>query len=189
MKLKLAGAFAFLLLSSQAKAFLFDANVFYFTDTFAPATGSLVYAYTNYDVRLGFGVDKKQRFFIGWNYSGVSAGNQVTAGTNQYISTEMGPSFLLVLNKDKTWILSFTYNISSNATYTPAGGTAEKWKGTTMKAYLGYNVEISEGLFMGPTINYYAATFSETIVDDTTYSTTGNARSQIYPALYLGYRY
>lgn len=177
------------MISPQAQAFLFDVNGFYFSDTFAPNSASTVSTYTNYDVRIGFNVDKKQRFFIGWNYSGVSSSYTTTAGSTQYASTEMGPSFLWALNKDKTWIISFAYNISSTATYTASGGTPEKWKGATMKAYLGYNIEVSPDCFVGPTLTYYSANFNETIINEVTYSTTSNTRTQIYPAFYFGLRY
>ncbi len=175
---------------TPAIALQFDVNGVYFSDTFAPTGATSSSVFTNYDVRLGFNVDRKEKFYIGWNYSGISATQTTTAGTDQYASTGMGPSFLWAIDKDKTWILSFAYNLSSVATYTPAStGTPEKWKGTTMKAYLGYNFAIGEGMYFGPTITYYSASFNEKIVNETTYTTDANTRTQIYPALYFGWRH
>jgi len=180
---------AVLLFCALSQAFILDANVFYFSDNFVPAGATTASTTTNYDVRIGFNVDKKDRFYVGWNYSGASTSRTESGNSTQYASTEMGPSFLWVLNKEKTWIISFAYNLVTTATYTPAGGTPEKWKGTSMKGYFGYNFALDENTFFGPTVTYYSASFNEKIINDTTYSTDSNARSQIYPALYFGLRY
>src|SRR5262249_37909741 len=158
-----------LLFCARAHAFIFDMNLFYYSDTLAPTAGTTTYSVTNYDVRLGWNVDSKERFYLGWNYSGTSLALSQTAGSTAYTSSEMGPSFLWALGKDHEWIISFAYNISSQATYTPPGGTPETWKGPTLSGYFGYNIALSPNMYMGPTITYHSATFNEKIVNNTTY--------------------
>lgn len=178
-----------ILISVQAHAFIFDVNAFYFSDTFVPTAGQSTYVVTNYDLRIGFRVDTKERFYLGWSYSGSGTTLTQTAGSDVYTATEMGPSFLWALDKDKQWIISFAYNISSTATYTPAGGTSEIWKGPTLKAFIGYNFVITERVYFGPTLTYYMATYNEKIVGNTTYTAVANTRTQLYPALYFGLRF
>lgn len=179
----------FFLFTNQAQAILIDLNTFYFSDTFSPGSSNSTFARTAYDLRVGFSLDKKSRYFIGWNYSGVTVADQLSSGNEQYTSTEMGPSFLWVIDRNNRWILSLTYNLVSTAQYTPAGGSTEKWKGTTLKAYLGYNIQLSEYWFFGPTLNYYSASFNEKIENESTYTQVSITRSMIYPGIYLGYRF
>jgi hypothetical protein len=169
---------------SRAEAYA-ELNAFYKTEALSAATSSAS-SRMFVEVSLGFGIDHESRYLVGWNY-GMFTTSDTTTTTTSYSSTQMGPRFVWFMNKAKTWSLGIGYNLVTTATFTPAGGTAEVWKGTALKFDVGYNFPLSENWFVGVRMNYSSASYSERLVGSTTYSTVGYTSVLTYPSIYTVY--
>lgn len=172
-------------LSSKASAYL-ELNGFYNTDNFKHSS-------TNnnsqmlYDVSIGFAVDKKSYYNIGWNYTGHST-TKATTTTESYASTQMGPRFLFFFDKAKMFSLGFAYNLSTKGTFNN-GTTTSTWKGTGMKADFGVNFPIGETSLIGFRLNYSSTSYNEQLQNTTTYSVVSYNRTFMYPSIcmYFGF--
>lgn len=181
---KTLAASLFLLPSvTQAADFFFETNGFYISDgskfsSTATETKMLL------DFALGFGIDKRSQWQVGWNYSMHSTS---TSGddTVSYSSTEMGPKINYYLDRNRSWGISFAYNLIVNGSY-EASGTTHEWRGTSMRADFGYGGQISEQLRLGLRLVYNIASFNEE-VDDTTLTNISYTRTLMYPAIHLSY--
>lgn len=132
---------------------------------------------------IGFAIDRKSKYLVGWNYSMHSTSDTATA-TKTYSSTQMGPRFVLMLNKHKTWSFGLGYYLVTTGTFSDGTGASETWKGTALKADFGYNFAVSEKLFVGARLNYSSASYAEKIVGSADYSTVSYTRTIMYPSLY-----
>lgn len=177
----------FIFLSTQSAFAFIEANVFYLSDTLTAATSSTS-TKTFFEICLGFSIDSKGKYMVGWNY-GSFATSDTTTTTDTYTSTQMGPRFVFQFGKGNDWSVGLAYNISTKAAYTPAGGTQEDWTGTGLKADFGYNFQLSEYTDLGIRLNYASATYTEKVVAQTTYSTISYTRPFIYPSVYFIYNY
>ncbi len=158
-----------------------ELNAFYTSETLAEATS------TNntrmfVEGAIGFAIDKKMHWNVGWNYSMMNTTDS-TSSTTTYASTQMGPRLLWFMNKDKTWSLGLGYYVVTNATFTGSDGTSAKWKGTAIKADLGYNYPIGETFFAGIRLNYSSASYNERIEGATNYTTVGYSKTAMYPSI------
>lgn len=181
----LTGLFALLaalLPASRAHAFI-ELNAFYFSDTMA-ADSSASSNRMFVEGTLGFMIDKKGEYLVGWAY-GMFNATDTTTSSITYASTQMGPRFVWVIDKAKNWSLGLGYYLVTSATYN--AGTEEKWKGSAIKADAGYNFNVTDRFQMGVRLNYSAATYTEKLVGATTYSEVSYTRSFIYPSLYSMY--
>ena len=173
----------FLTLAAEPALAHLELNAYYSSGTMN--TGS---AETNTSMfiegALGFTIDKKGQYLVGWGYNMVST-TEAGTGTTVYSSTQMGPRFLWFVDKSKNWSVAFAYYLVTSATYTPDGGTAEKWKGTGLKLDAGYNFPVNDSFSLGVRMNYSSATYIEKLTNDTTYEQVSYTNSQIYPSLYL----
>jgi hypothetical protein len=177
--------FCLTLFSTERAAAYAELNFFYMTDALnngTADTSSKMFA----EGSLGFGIDRENRYLVGWSYGLYSTSNSA-ATTTTYSSTQMGPRFLWFMTKAKTWSLGLTYNIVSTATYDNGSGSAEKWKGTSIKFDVGYNFPMSESWFVGVRLNYSSASYTERLVGTTTYSTVGYTSALTYPSIYSVY--
>lgn len=165
--------------SSKALAF-FEFNAFYFTDSLTSSENANQ-SYTLFDLALGFPIDRQGRYSVGWNFSSYSVENRLGERSQNNL-TMMGPRFLIGINRQKTWTLGLTYNIESSATYR-SDSVSQTWKGTAIKADLGYNFELTERQFLAFRLNYLAASFNESLEAGDNYSKVNYARSQMFPSL------
>src|SRR5690606_32408760 len=110
------------------------------------------------DFALGFSVDKRDQFQIGWRYS-IFTTSESGSSTTSYSSTEMGPKFTYYFDKKRAWGASFVYNLIVNANYKPNGGTTQKWRGSSFKLDFGYGIPVSENLRLGLHLVYNMTTF------------------------------
>lgn len=172
---------------SWAAAFVFDANVFYFSDSFTYADQPNTYQRLMWDVMPGFTVAYKGRFIIGWNYASYTLSENPGTETSLTIS-DMGPKFVYYMNRDKTWVVAFTYNLITTGTYT-SGGTPTELRGTSMKGELGYTPMMWERVYMGAKLNYYQAAFKEEITGETALEQVANSRALIYPSFAMTIRW
>jgi hypothetical protein len=166
--------------SERASAFV-EVNGFFFNDTLTIGTTNST-SRMIFEGAIGFAVDRKKRYNVGWNYSMHSATDKTTT-TAKYTASQMGPRLLWILDKKGNWSAGFGYYLVSKAKYDDGQGNAPEWKGSAFKVDAGYNYEISENFFAGIRLNYSSASYSEQLVQSTTYSNVSYKRSMIYPSL------
>jgi hypothetical protein len=173
-----------LLPARKANAFI-ELNAFYFTDTMSAATtpsSNRMFIETT----LGFMVDKNGQYLVGWAYGMFNAtDNNGSAVT--YASTQMGPRFVWNMDKQHHWSLGLGYYLISKASFN--AGTDEQWKGSAIKADIGYNLDIAERFQLGLRLNYSAASYTEKLIGSSTYSTIGYTRTFMYPSVYSIYMF
>lgn len=166
---------------------VFDLDVFYFSDTMVYNSQSSTYQRTFYDFMLGMPLNSKGRWVLGWNYDAYSFKDNPGTATTLSV-TDMGPKLVYALNNDKTMVLAFSYNLITKGTYNP-GTTASQLRGTSMRAEFGYMPMIADGTFLGFKLNYYKASFTEEVTNQTTLSHVTDSRTGIYPSLAFTYRF
>lgn len=167
-----------------AQAFFIETNAFYFSDTLAQTSATNSDTYMFIDSAVGFSVDKKDRFQVGWNYAMMNTSRSVSSTTTTYASTQMGPKFKYYLNKDRNLSISVAYNLVTSAAYS-SGATSETWRGTSYHVDLGYTGWFSDSFAIGVKFNYASANYVETLTGGTNYTQVTNTRTNIYPSLNL----
>lgn len=173
--------------NSRAVTPVIDVNLFYFTDTLTYSSANSDYKRTFYDLMVGVPLTKSRRIVIGWNYASMTYSDNPGTETSLKI-TDMGPKLMYYLNKDRTWVVAFTYNLISTGTYS-SGGTETELRGTSMKVEAGYMPEMWEDILMGAKLNYYKATFKEEVTNQTSLSQVSNSRTSIYPSFSFTFRF
>lgn len=172
----------FIAINMPAHAYL-ELNVYYNSDSFKnEETNSNTIML--YDASVGFGIDKKGYYNVGWNYSGSSTSKSDGTTTETYSSTQMGPRFLFFFDKAKMFNLGLTYNISTKGSFND-GNTTYTWKGTALKADFGVNFPIGETTLLGLRLNYSAASYNEQLEGSANYSTVSYNRTFMYPSIYM----
>jgi hypothetical protein len=173
---------------AQALLPVIDANLFYFSDGMVYSSATSAYNRTFWDFMIGMPTSSKGYWVIGWNYDTYSFIDNPGTATKLSI-TDMGPKILYAINKDKTFVFAFNYNLITKGSYSPGGGTTSELRGTSMRVELGYTPAVSENCFMGPKLNYYKATFTEEITGQTALAKVTDSRTVIYPSFTITYRF
>jgi hypothetical protein len=174
--------------SWSASLLFFDTNLYYASDSLK-TTATDSNSKMLYDICFGFGVSKNNKFQVGWNYTGHSFTDTVASVATTYTSTQMGPRFIYYFDKDRNWRSSLAYNLSTSATYTAGSNPAEKWKGTGISLDFGYQMKLSDSFAFGIRLSYTTSTFTESLVNNTTYSTISYNRSFMYPSVATTYEF
>ncbi|MEK6556661.1 MAG: hypothetical protein AABZ31_15535 [Bdellovibrionota bacterium] len=174
-------------LTISVHAAVIDMNVFYFTDTTSGETDSS-HSVTAYAFYFGFSIDKKGRYVAGWNYASYTTATEDDATTIDYSSTQMGPAFIIYLDRDHNWRLGLAYNLETNATYERTGAAEEEWRGTGIAADIGYQFYFSEMFSLGARLNYQQSSYSETVTD-TTKEDVSYSKDLIYPSMGLSFTF
>lgn len=167
---------------------VFDLNVFYFSDTFTYSSANSTYKRTFYDFMAGFGITKKKSLVLGWNYDSMSFSDNPGTETALKV-TDMGPKIMYYIDKERTWVVAFTYNLITTGTYTPAGGTSTELRGSSMRAEFGYTPMMWENVLIGAKIVYYKGSFKEEISNNTSLAQVTDSRTVIYPAFSMTFRW
>jgi hypothetical protein len=131
-------------------------------------------------------VSKKPLVSVGWNYGMMSTSDSTTS-TTTLSTSDMGPRVVWVFDRQGAWSLGLTYNLIATASYSGGSGT-DTWRGTTLKADIGWSPQLSEDTYLGIRLNYYSANYTEELAGGTSYSQVSYARSFIYPSVFLSYR-
>lgn len=179
-----------LLLSPIARAVtpVFDAGVFYFSDAMLYSSTNRAYGRTFFDVMVGLPLTNKGRYVLGWNYDSMSFADDPGTTKTTLAITDMGPKLIAYLDKDRTWMVAFNYNLITKGSYNP-GTTATELRGTSMRGEIGYVGHMTESLLLGAKLNYYKASFNEEVTNQTSLAKTTNGRTVIYPSLALTFRF
>lgn len=177
-----------LLFCTNSFALSIDVNLFYFSDSVEHSSTSSS-TDTFYDVALTMNLDKKGKFFTGWSYGSLSSdrGSSLPSIT----VTDMGPIFGWHINRGQNWVLVAVYNLISTAQFNDTtSGTKEEWRGSSYKVSFGYKGFVIEELLQaGLYLNYYGSNFSESISNTTTLSSISYSKSEIYPSIFISYRF
>lgn len=170
--------------TTEAQAFV-ELNTFYFSDAMSAAATTSSNR-MNIEAALGFAVDNKNRYLVGWGYNMMTSTDASTT-TATYSSTQMGPRFIVGIDKNNEWTVGLAYYLVTNASYDSGGGSSVTWKGTALKFDLGYSFKLSDSFMLGIRGNYSSASYTEQLVGSTTYSAVGYSRTSMYPSLYTIY--
>ncbi|MEK7356310.1 MAG: hypothetical protein AAB250_07660 [Bdellovibrionota bacterium] len=177
----LASALGF---AGRANAYV-ELNAFYFSDAMT-AAASTTNNRMNIEVSVGFAVDKRNQYLVGWGYHMMTASDGATT-TATYSSTQMGPRFIYSIDKNNEWTLGLAYYLVTTAAYDDGAGTSVTWKGTALKFDFGYNFPNSGDLDIGIRMNYSSASYVEQLVGSSTYSVVAYTRTSMYPSIYTIY--
>lgn len=185
-RLYLASFLLGILISDRANAVapVLDVDIFYFSDGFIYSSTTKTYTRTFWDVMLGIPVAAKKRFILGWNYDSYGLVDNPGGSPTTLTITDMGPKLMYYLNKDQSWVIAFTYGLINKGSYS-SGGAATVLQGSSMRGELGYVPQISESFSVGAKLNYYKATFTEQIANQTTITKVTDSRTLIYPSLVM----
>lgn len=173
-------------LSAAAVAPVLDVNAFYYSDAFTYSNVESTYKRTMWDLLLGFNVNKRGSWVMGWNYASSTLAENPGTETSLTVK-DMGPKVLAFLDKDRSWILGVTYNLITTADYA-SGSTTTELRGTSLKAELGYMAQMSDVFVMGARLNWYKPSFKEEI-DNTTLTDVTHSRAVIYPSFSFTLRF
>jgi hypothetical protein len=185
------GLFAFVvsasIFSSQEALAYIELNGFYYSDTLTATGANQAASRMLIDASIGFSIDKGGRYLAGWNYSIDTTSDTTGTNTYAYSSTQMGPRFIFMIDKDHRWCLGLTYNLVTSATYSATGGTSYTWTGTDYKVDAGYNFPTESGIVIGAKLNYSLASYTSQLVGSSTYSTISYSKTLMYPSVSLFY--
>jgi|GEM_PF-3712126 len=134
------------------------------------------------------GLDRKGQYFLGYHYgsNSMTTSNGTTTGT--FTTTDLGPFFAIYLNRSRTFGLSFGYNLQSTAKYSDGSSTAQEWQGTSFHSGIGFEQEISEGIWLGAKLTMYSMSYARDITLGATSSTIAYSRQWINPILSMSFR-
>lgn len=169
------------LLPSMAHAIVtFDANAFYYSDTYTTASTS-TYSRVLWDGTLSISLTKKGGSMIGWCYASASFTDNSNNTTQTVTASGMGPKLTFYFDKENTWAVSFAYLLQLTGADSSLSGVT--YEGTGMKGEFGYVAPINDTFFLGAKINYFAATFSRKITNQTSLQQVSYGRNATYPSL------
>ena len=169
-------------ISIPSHAYL-EINGYYNSDNFKNSANTTSTAMF-YDASIGFAVDKKSYFLVGWNYTGHSTSKNNGTTTETYSTTQMGPRFILFFDKAKMFNMGFAYNLSTKGTFNN-GTNTYTWKGTGMKADIGVNFPMGETSFIGLRLNYSTTAYNEQLEGASSYTQVSYNRTLMYPSIYF----
>jgi hypothetical protein len=175
-----------LLFQINTYGFFVESNIFYYSNTASTAT-ELQDTDMAIDFTVGLDLTRTGSLVAGWSYLTVSDAGTVGSTVTTIASSGMGPKLKYYLNKKKNWNIGLTYILNSSTTYASTGATSEEWRGTIIKAELGYGMEFTETVYMGFNLNYYSTALTESIVGSA-FTTISYSQGLIYPSFYVSYR-
>ena len=168
--------------SLRAQAYI-ELNGFYTGESLS-TTSSSSDSRVFFEGALGFTIDKAGHYLAGWGYASFTNNDTFAGSSTTYTSTQMGPRFMYVFDKDKKWSFAAAYYLVTSANFSPSGGGAEeKWKGTAFKLDFGYNFPLSESFFIGLRMNYDSASYTEKFIGSA-YTAVSYTKTSIYPSIY-----
>ena len=168
---------------AHAANFVLDADGLYFSDDISASNKSSESA-TLFSGFAGFGIDKRNMYELGWNYSNHSTSTVNASSTAGYNANEMGPEVVSYLDKDRNWRFSLAYDLVTAANYSVTGSSNEKWEGYAINTNIGYQFRWDSDVSIGLRLNYSLDSYSQSVVGSTTTSVS-NSKTLIYPSVAL----
>lgn len=184
--------FLFLILTFNlisASAFaeaLIDVGAAYSADTLTTSSDSANTQYF-YNVSALFNLDRRARWNMGWVFFGISQTSTAASVDTTYTSLDMGPALRWNIDKGGIFSLTAAYGYLAKGTYS-SGSTEEDWEGTSLFGQFSIQAPISEEkLYIGLSINYYAANYTQKTVSNVE-SSTDTQKTWIFPMVSLTWR-
>ncbi len=169
------------LISHAASAFVVDLNALYYTDT-TTAAQDTSHKSTLFDLLIGFDIDKKGNYQVGWDYASHTTETVDNTTTISYKSTQMGPGFIFYVDKDRAFRFGFSYNLKTTAKYTQGVLPEEEWRGTAMNANFGYQFRFDSVTSLGLRLNYSTTSYYEKVIT-TVKTDTSYKKVMIFPTI------
>lgn len=137
---------------------------------------------TKYFYNVGALFSFTKTLWGGWNYSGISQSESGTVSTD-YSSQDTGPYLKWQFGRSELFSLSAAYNIVSRGVY-KSGSPSESWEGTSYWLQFAVSPEVTEGLHIGASLNYYNANYTKKTVSHVE-SSASYSKSWVFPMLTL----
>ncbi|HEY8272615.1 MAG TPA: hypothetical protein VIG33_17105 [Pseudobdellovibrionaceae bacterium] len=139
-----------------------------------------------YNVDVLFNIDRRMQWNVGWSVLGISQTSTLDGATATYSSFDIGPA--LRWNIDKAGIFSMTlaYGYLAKGQYN-SGNTLETWTGSSYFGQFAVQAPIADKLYVGFSLNYYAAGYSKKVVDSVESSSTAQ-KNWIFPMISFTWR-
>lgn len=171
---------AFIQISVSKAQCYFEFNGYYFTkdqktDEILKSTDM------NYEIALGYSIDKAKRYKVGWSYLGIQEKISGSLET-KYASTHMGPKFLVSLDKEHKWVVGLSYLLSSQLKLSE-NSADYSYKGNSIKADLGYQILVGDWLRLSMRLNYIQSSWTERLDSSDQYLKTSHKKSVMWPSL------
>ncbi len=163
---------------------LFEVSAAYASEALATDT-SVTSNFSFFDFAYTIRATKGNWFWIGWSFASQASNDTLQ---NAFTGTAHGPRFLLQLGKSAAWTIGLNYLLISTGNYTPVGGTASEWQGTTIKADLGYAFELSEESRFGIRLNYVSNSYNKQFTNGA-FAEISYSKSLITPAVAFIWNY
>lgn len=184
--MKSIGFLSILLVASRAYAGLFgELNLFYNTDTFATDTTSTS-SKTFYALDIYANLESKHYLFAGFHVDQVNLQESPSGTQTSFSSQNMGPMFLWLIDKRKTYSFAAGYNLVAKGSYNN-GTQTETLAGTGIFATIAAMPEVAENFFIGIKLNYYSLSYPKSTVDTTT-TDVSYSRTLIFPSISMAWR-
>lgn len=161
-------------------------NGYLATDSFT-TTGSATTSRSFYALDIYANLEKKNRIFAGFHVDQISFSDGDGTTTRTLTGMNMGPMFLVAINKDQTYTLSAGYLLKATGAYNN-GATSSDLTGTGMFAVLSMMPEFAENWFGGLKLNYYSLSYTKSSVG-TTAEDVSYTRTLMFPSIGLAWRY
>lgn len=165
-----------------------ELNGLYSTDTFTRTTSSSN-SKTYYALDIHANLENKERFYAGFHVDQISLIEDDGSGSQSTLtSLNMGPMFMWVMDRKKTFSLALGYNLLANGTFTVTGSTSATLTGSGMWGSFGVMPEVAENWYLGFRLTYYSLSYTKSTVGSAA-SDVSYSRTLIYPTFALAWRY
>lgn len=179
--------FTFCILASSASAeMMIDFGFAYSSDSLHKTTDT-TNANTFYNVDLLFNLDNRRAFNVGWMVYGISQTSAASSTTTTYSSMDMGPAIRWNIDRSGIFSTTLAYGYLARGTYGATGATDEKWEGTSYFAQMAAQIPLSERFYMGVSLNYYGASYSQKTVSNVE-SSNDSTKTWIFPMFSLTWK-
>lgn len=147
-------------------AAIFGLDYILFTDkNTVEATTSSSSNKSMYLMNLGFTINQRKTFYLGWALYNVTTKDDVNQQKSNYATQDMGPSLRYEFGRGGLYFVNLVYGIRTQTNF-DSGGTAEQWLGTNYLFQIGVAPEISDSFVVSFAFNYFSGSSAKKLVSD-----------------------
>lgn len=140
-----------------------------------------------YVANLGFTINQKKNFYIGWTLYNVATKDDVNQQKSNYSTQDMGPSLRYEFGRSGLYFVNLVYGVRTQTNY-DSGGTAEQWLGTNYLIQFGVTPEIAENFVVSFAFNYFSGSSAKKLVSDVQTSVS-YSKAFMTPTIGIAYRW
>lgn len=134
-----------------------------------------------WDLAIGIHIGSKKYMVAQLVYGSFNATDSDDTVTQTYTQTDMGFNFGFYIGRGRNWIIDVAYMMTSKAKFSDGSGNDVEWRGTSIKADIGYLFEMDENFQFSAKLFYYMPAFIEQISNTTTIEQVSYRRTTMYP--------